>query len=699
MARTRPLVLLLIAAALTIPTTSHGEAATPARTGLPAGGPALLHAPLVSAPQLENTGRWRARPLLISGASAYRSGEFVYQDFLYDDLGDGSSPYPDGAAYAGNAADLVEVRLRPAAGATAVRITYNTLRRPELTGTTLALGGSATSAPRIWPHGARVTSPADVFVTVHGSAAEVVDATSGRRLAVKVPVRVDTARYQVELLVPHRVFNPTGQKAVRLAAATGVWDPRAGSYLAPDDGAALYNVAFRYDETTHPRGVVVATWFRDTGQRAALTAGNLARYAAVVDFTKLARGIDDDLAGKPGGIPVTGSMSRINVTRFSTAPGRGTTSDQTTSCDPPACTPEFSGRLQQYFVHVPATRRPGGYGLAIYNHGCGNNQNEMFGSRYARELAALDGGTIVMSANGRGKCLWYQGISAASIFETWADVAARYPLDPRSVRLTGYSMGGYGTYMLATSYPGLWARALALHPCAQRAILNGAPETDITPLLASLRHVPLAMWNSVDDPLCHYPSTRLAVQELDGRGYAYNAFTLGNDHFTDISNDVLSPAITWLGDGEVASDPATVTYVVQPALAFPKYGLEPARHVYWLRDLRTRVKTEIGTIDARSLGIGLEHAAAMSMRPSAGVLTGGDHAPLPYTAETRDPGPVRSAPRQDRLELTVRNIGAVTVDVAAARVTCRVQLVVDTDGPVTVTLKGCGRTATFPATR
>ena len=32
-------------------------------------------------------GAWRAAPILVSGATAYRRGEFLYQDFLYDDRG------------------------------------------------------------------------------------------------------------------------------------------------------------------------------------------------------------------------------------------------------------------------------------------------------------------------------------------------------------------------------------------------------------------------------------------------------------------------------------------------------------------------------------------------------------------------------------------------------------------------------------
>ena len=57
-------------------------------------GPAILYASAPSAPQLENAGVWSAAPILVSGASAYRGGEFLYQDFLYDDHGAAEVPDP-----------------------------------------------------------------------------------------------------------------------------------------------------------------------------------------------------------------------------------------------------------------------------------------------------------------------------------------------------------------------------------------------------------------------------------------------------------------------------------------------------------------------------------------------------------------------------------------------------------------------------
>ncbi|MFL5896687.1 MAG: hypothetical protein ACJ76Z_16430, partial [Thermoleophilaceae bacterium] len=64
-------------------------------------GPDALYAPPVDAPQLENTGPWKAPPILVSGATEYRDGEFLYQDFLHDDrgaagVGDPSDPTSGG---------------------------------------------------------------------------------------------------------------------------------------------------------------------------------------------------------------------------------------------------------------------------------------------------------------------------------------------------------------------------------------------------------------------------------------------------------------------------------------------------------------------------------------------------------------------------------------------------------------------------
>src|ERR1700694_4231998 len=77
--------------ALTVPALALADAGSlPGREGSgPRRGPALLYQRPARAPQLENQpgSIWHAPPILISGASAYRKGEFVYQGYLYDDHG------------------------------------------------------------------------------------------------------------------------------------------------------------------------------------------------------------------------------------------------------------------------------------------------------------------------------------------------------------------------------------------------------------------------------------------------------------------------------------------------------------------------------------------------------------------------------------------------------------------------------------
>src|SRR4051812_24713035 len=83
--------LLAGAAATLVLAATTADAATPKSLPSVASGarpgPDLLYAPAANAPQLNNAGVWKAAPILVSGAQAYRAGEFLYQDFLYDDHG------------------------------------------------------------------------------------------------------------------------------------------------------------------------------------------------------------------------------------------------------------------------------------------------------------------------------------------------------------------------------------------------------------------------------------------------------------------------------------------------------------------------------------------------------------------------------------------------------------------------------------
>ena len=59
--------------------------------------------------------------------------------------------------FANNAADLVELRVKPLASTTAFRVTLSTLKDAERTAFTIALGNSPDLKP--WPYRAGVRSP------------------------------------------------------------------------------------------------------------------------------------------------------------------------------------------------------------------------------------------------------------------------------------------------------------------------------------------------------------------------------------------------------------------------------------------------------------------------------------------------------------------------------------------------------------
>src|SRR3954454_17457072 len=82
-----PRAAALIALLLSLSTATAAGAASLYTGPGPRPGPDILYQKPATAPQLTNGAGWTASLILISGASAYRGGEFVYQDFLYDDHG------------------------------------------------------------------------------------------------------------------------------------------------------------------------------------------------------------------------------------------------------------------------------------------------------------------------------------------------------------------------------------------------------------------------------------------------------------------------------------------------------------------------------------------------------------------------------------------------------------------------------------
>jgi hypothetical protein len=695
----------------------------------PRPGPDILYAPAPDAPQLDNApgSVWKAPPILISGASAYRSGEFLSQDFLYDDHGasltsdpadarrpgntfsaaNGTYTYPSDPAYAGDAADLVELRVRPLVDSTALRITLNTMNDPSLIAVSIALGGTPGVA-FAFPDGANVKAPADLFLTVHprsggpGMVGELVHAGTGAPVAGPPPaVAVDTLRRQIEVRLPHAGWDPTG-RTVRLAAGVGLWDKSNQRYLLPgatatsthpggagssSSPAAFFNVAFRANGqepmptiNNIPGDLANAAWWRDMAQGRALAAGDISPFFAEVDFAKLAAGGDDET-----GVPRTGPMDRILASHYETA--QGTNFADSCSSQAEGCKGEYQGRLQPYAIYVPAKPQPPqGYGLTLLMHALDSNYNLFEGSRNQSQFGERGPGSIVITPEARGPDGSYTSYAEADVFEAWADVARHYRLDPAYDAVTGYSMGAIGTFKLAEQFPDLFARAFS----TSGADSNGA--------LPALRNVPVLMWSTATDEEVPAPEYLGTATSLLGLGYRYelDVFAPG-EHNSFAVIDQYAPAAAFLGTARVDRDPAHVTYVVNPASDYPALGLV-TDHAYWLSGLRVAAGAKTGTIDAASGGFGAGDPAPSGLQTGMGVLSGGNVLPaVAYSRSYQTWGPVPAAARADRIDITSTGVASAAIDVARAGVDCHVALHVASDVALKITLDGCSTSRTFPA--
>ena len=481
---------------------------------------------------------------------------------------------------------------------------------------------------------------------------------------------------------------------------TGLWDPGAGTYLKPgpaatatqpggasENGEAIFNLAFRTHErvpviyqpgianTVAEGGVLVkedGSWWRERDQADALANGDVSQFNAEINFGKLLRRVTDNSR-----VPSTGNIDRIYATHFNLGQGI----DYNKTCIPSGtadCTGRFLGRLQPYALYVPSKPVPAdGFGLVISMHGLSANYNEFLGSHEAEQLADRGGGSIFASPESRGPDGSYQSYAEADVFDMWNDIARHYRLDPAITDVTGYSMGGGGTYSLASEYPDLWARAFPI---------VGPPSSSGS--FANFRNIPVMAWYGQNDELVGPEMSEEAFLNADQAGIRYDhwIFTPAG-HITEGNNDEYAPAAAFLGEARVDRDPTHVTYYYDPGTNDPVLG--PANHAYWLSGITLRDPTTAGKLDVRSLARGYGDPPVEPLQIGYHVLYGGSHGPIPYQERTIGWGPAPAEPKADELIIDATNISAVTIDPVRADVSCSAKLSITSDGPTHVTLAGC----------
>jgi predicted esterase len=759
MRRSRRLGIVLLGLTLGMGLATPRAAAASAATDRAADrtGPAVLHAGPARAPQLENTGIWRAAPIGVCMASAYRAGEYVHQGCVYDDNGGGiqyrwssdwifrNYTYPENPAYRRNAADILEVRVKPLPDATAFRVTMNTMTDPNLVGLTLALGDS--QAKYEAPHGANTVMPAQRFVTVHGTHGDIVDAADGDTIG-KPDVTVDQNRRQFEIRVPHSAFNPTGQRAVRVALGAGLWDNDANEYLVPQATAdathpggaiqgdrtpsAFFDTAFRFHEPFEAP-------YRDAEQKLAIANGDISAFHADIDFVKLADKVRDDSA-----IPTTGYITRVYASHYELAQGRRLPSDPG---GPPAfavtqqggpqsgtgagstgrpsaqagwpcrdgCIPDLPGRMQRYMVYVPSAQAPPqGYPSLVWTNGYAlrpgddvTEKNDLY-----QVMANRPGNpTMVIDVDARGNDAWFYGASGAAVFEALADARRNYPLDAERTTMSGFSSGAYGANKLSLQFPDVFNKAFicdGLDVAPSVPALNGVGDTlpmdnvtaheagsKLTPMLPSRRNQPVMEWAGTTDDFIPYNITRQRADAYAAGAYDYEFVSWAGaaaEHLVMCKGGLWDMVSRWLGNARRVDNPSHVTYVRNPLMDDPASGLVGDK-AYWVSNIQTHSR-DLGTIDVVSHGRGLQDPATPAKQTTVGSENGTFGPVNPYVREYRHLGAPTAAEKADALDITATNIRAITIDPKRAGVTCNARLHVVADSPLAVKMLGCG-TETF----
>lgn len=554
----------------TTPTCLAG-ADIPAVSGLPRvnsgarPGPDILYAPPTPAPQFENdpNSPFVAAPLLVQGQEAYVNGEYLYQDFIYDDYGSdvdnddlnevpatvgnsdlngleprvGDIDYPTNfARFAGNAADILEIRIaQNGNGEWVYRVTLNSLIQSDTTIVALAFdtdNNNLTGTTTLNRDPNANFPGTDEVIYLFGDGAEHV-AFGATNTITGLSVDTNLARNQMTVTVPVSIHNPTG--SVGVTAVAGLFDSNTGGWLLPqtsgptatmpgvisgtNQGAggstfdpnpsAIFNIAFRFNEPAYSLNNPVDTFQADTIRRKAPTD-----YENAINYDDIRNGVNRST------VPATGTQIRIYASSFSldqqgercSSPHAGLPA--ILSCEGRDLTlndPSYFGQLQPYSLYIP-TSYDASQPLPIHwaFHSNAQEHTQYNGSQYVQQIGE-DYDAFVPTPLGRGPRNWYDGPAEADVFEVWADMAEHFNIDSNRVATTGYSMGGYASYRLGSLYPDLFAKAFTqVGPPGEGIWVPGsAPSEGYSTLtnliLENTRNLPYLNIAAGQDELVPYP--------------------------------------------------------------------------------------------------------------------------------------------------------------------------------------------------
>jgi dienelactone hydrolase len=568
----------------------------------PRPGPDALYGDNPTPPQLENGPGWDAEPLLVSGCDAYVDGEYLYQDFVYDDRGadvrswvssaptnarslggvlsqpTGDYHYPnDPDRYGYNAADLLEFRARPTDEGVAYRITLNTMLEPDAAAVAIGIDTEAdpdleTGAGRRtdWGYGlGDLGAPVDHRIVTWGTGAEL----DGEPID-EDHVTVDVRRNQLEVEVP---LEP-GEATWRHYVAVGLRDRAGGGFRhvgeeptethpgganADLDVPPVFNVGFRFDEPYDRNlgpvdigrglfdlldvtgvGHTLVELVLDRSPRV-LGEGNWREHAqatALADRDVSRFGADIDFGKLQEGVTERHTPDAGIVSLLYPSRyylGEGVDPDHDV----------LEGRIQPYSAYLPADLdEPAPMVVLLHSLSCSYTQYPVYTPNLITQISEPNDAVVLMP-QARGPGRWYKREAELDVFEAWRDLEGRIDVDRSRVTLGGYSMGGFGACVLAAQCPDLFGRGFS--------VVGPPTEDPLEGLTGGLLRSP--------------PSVTTTLFGGDGGGRLLNVFTERPSSALEISENLRHvPMLVWSGLG----DP------VVPVISPDNYARRLKRHGY-----------------------------------------------------------------------------------------------------------------------
>ncbi|MGM0631554.1 MAG: alpha/beta fold hydrolase [Pseudomonadota bacterium] len=197
-----------------------------------------------------------------------------------------------------------------------------------------------------------------------------------------------------------------------------------------------------------------------------------------------------------------------------------------------------TGERIPYALFVPESYDPEAPApLIVSLHGLGRTYDWLMGYEGFLDQAEA-GGHIVVTPLGYIRRGWYGSRtteapadgerSEEDVMNVLSRVRDEYNVDPGRIYLWGHSMGGAGTYHIATRNPDLFAGLAVAAP---------APRADLDPgMLEAIRQVPILVIHGDEDEVVPVERTRRWVEEMQALGMAHLYIEVaGGDHSLVVS--------------------------------------------------------------------------------------------------------------------------------------------------------------------